>query len=315
MSRARGRGEIGAPIFGHVALRFEQIALGAYLVEGQQDDIVGQVVRVGHGADGVVVDGIGPECVEACVGVGGRLHNPRGEGRALATRFAKVAIHIAEGIDAITARCHTFDAKASCAIGAGHAVEGAGREGRVGRIAVESDKDALDGFKVARCQHAARDLHSVQLVACGEVVGEIAQGVALRGVGDGVGEVDGVGCVGQERVHEGHRNFLAQDLYFGHFDLGWRDGDFLAGLFHFDKFVKGYRHSVGATIGLSDGRRHGNNARRCFVVGTTVGPAARIGAGECDEEREKEGKNLSHKCLVNGVLSARAGSRVGAGNA
>ena len=68
-------------------------------------------------------------------------------------------------------------------------------------------------------------------------------------------------------------------------------------------------------IGLSDGRRHGNNARRCFVVGTTVGPAARIGAGECDEEREKEGKNLSHKCLVNGVLSARAGSRFGAGNA
>ena len=66
----RWSGEEGGELLRHIALRLEEVARLASLLEGRDHDIVGREVGEGDDADRVVAHGVYPQRVVACVGKG-----------------------------------------------------------------------------------------------------------------------------------------------------------------------------------------------------------------------------------------------------
>ena len=179
-----------------------------------------------------------------------------------------------QGEGAVTAWRNAFDDEMASAVGACDAQQRLGAEYRVGRVGlVESHGDALHGFEVFRLQNIAADLHRVDFPTRRKAVGIAAEWVALVVVGDGVGKVDGVGCVGLQRVLQFHENRSARRLNFRRFHLRWRHDDLLRRIVDFDKFVEkdsdfSRRHARSLVR-----RRRTDDARRLFVEPSAVGTA------------------------------------------
>ena len=139
-----------------------------------------------YDADAVVVDAVVPGRVLSHVGET-RGRDVLSQGRHhFAGRHFEVAVDVFECIDAVGARGNAFDAEMAAAVGASHAFEGQSREGRVVEVAVQAHEQAFLRFEVFGRQHIAGNLHRVNGAAGREVIGEIAQRVALVAVFDGV---------------------------------------------------------------------------------------------------------------------------------
>ena len=131
-----------------------------------------------------------------------------------------VLIGILQGVDAVTARCHAAYGEVAPAVGAPHALERQGGEGRVGQVGMQSHEDALHRFEVGGVEHGSCHGHGVEAVAGGEREGEALQGVAFVVVLYGVGKVDGVGGGGLQRVLQCDDDALAVVLHLGLLALG-----------------------------------------------------------------------------------------------
>ena len=148
----------------------------------------------------------------------------------------------------------------------------------------QTHKDAFDRFQIGRRQHVARYLHRVDDVAGGEGEGVVAHRVALVVVLHSVGEVDGVGGVGLERVVEVHANLLALGTHVGGLQLRRRNDDLLVGVLQFDVFVEidAYllrQHTCGTVL-----RTTLHHVRRLLVVASAVGRADAGTGGEQEPE-------------------------------
>ena len=161
----RGRREIEAKVFWHVSLRFQEMAVGVFGLESQEHQIVGHVMRVADGFDGVVVNRVAPNRVVAHIRECRRPHNGFERRQHLAAREHEIAVNVLEGVDAVSARRNALDGKETAPVGSRHAVEGLGGKSRVGRVAMQSDQNALERFEVLSGQDVSRHLHRVERFA------------------------------------------------------------------------------------------------------------------------------------------------------
>jgi len=106
-------------------------------------------------------------------------------------------------------------------VGARHAQQWFGAEGRVGQVVVESHHDAGHGVQVLGAEHVARYFQRIGLLAGRESKGVVAQGVVFVVIADGVAEVNSIGHVGLQCILQFHDYFLALGGNVGHFQL-WR---------------------------------------------------------------------------------------------
>ena len=179
-----------------------------------------------------------------------------------------------QGEGSVAAWRNAFDDEMASAVGACDAQQRLGAEYRVGRVGlVESHGDALHGFEVFRLQNIAADLHRVDFPARRKAVSITAKWVALVVVGDGVGKVDGIGCVGLERVFQFHENRPARRLDFRQFHLRRRHDDFLRRIVDFDEFVEENPYFLRVHTCSLVSRRSTEHARRLFVEPSAVGTA------------------------------------------
>ena len=215
-------GEVEGHFLGVFPFCLEEMAFGELCGEGGQCDIVGQEVGIAGLLDIVYMQRVAPDGVLSDVGFRRRYDDIMAEGQFF--RFLRVeivAVHVVEGIGSVLSRCHAFDDEMSAAVGSRHPEHRLFLEGTVGQVAVESYEDAFDGFQIFGLEHIASHLHGVDVLSGREAVGVVAQRVALVVVGDGVGEIDGVGGIGFERVVELYGDAFALPLDDGCLEL-WR---------------------------------------------------------------------------------------------
>ena len=190
---------------------------------------------------------------------------------------------------------HPLDGKITVGVGSRHAVEGFTRESRVRRIKVQAREYALHRFEIFGVENVAGHLHGVGRCPCGKNISVLPQRIALVVVGDGIGEVDRVGRVGDHRIEEFYRDFASRDFDLGLFDLRWRDNDFLGGVVHLDEFVESETELHFFVASHLFRSTHAHDVRRGLVVGPAVGPVALVGAArpegqEAEKNGEEEGK-------------------------
>ena len=94
---------------------------------------------------------------------------------------------------------------------------------------MQTDQNALHRFEVFGVENAAGHLHGVGRGARGEDISVLPHRIAFVVVGDGVGEIDRVGRVGNHRVEEFDGDFAPRHFDFGLFDLRRRDNVFWRG--------------------------------------------------------------------------------------
>ena len=192
---------------------------------------------------------VAPDGVLSDVGLRRGHDDVVAEGYLLALlREDVVAIGLLQGIDTVLARSDTFHLEAPGGVGARYSEHGCGGECRVAQVVVESHENAFHWLQVLCLEHVACHLHGVDGRTGGETEGVVAHGVALVVVGDGIGEIDGVGGVGAERVVELYGDAPACSLYLGSLQLGWRDDHFLRGVVEFDELVEEDGDVVGVDV-------------------------------------------------------------------
>ena len=112
--RVGRRGEEEAEEVGLQAFGLEQMMLLSLLKEGQESDVIRQIVGVGHHADGVEVGGVAPDGVHAHVGAAAGLDDGGVEGYYLALLAEHhVAIDVFQSEGTIAARFHALDTEAA----------------------------------------------------------------------------------------------------------------------------------------------------------------------------------------------------------
>ena len=185
-----------------------------------------------------------------------------------------------EGKDAIfPSGRHPFDGKIALSVGACHAFKRQAGESCVGIARVEADEYALHRFEVLGVEHMPRDLHRIGHCARREDVGVLPEWVAFVVVGDGIGKVDRVGGVGNERIEDFDRHTASRHLNFGLLLLWGRHRNLFVGIVDLDEFVKHegeFRALPTGHLFRVGGR---DNARRSFVVGAAVRARTLVGAG------------------------------------
>ena len=293
----RRAGEIEREPFGHIAEVLQKVAGAVVDLEGAHHNVVGHEARVVDGADRVVARAVDPRRV-----VAHRRARRSRERRVEPTdrlgglRIAEISIGILQRVDAVGALgVHPLDGKIAGGVGARHAVEGFVREGGVRCIEVQTDQNALHRFEVFGVEYAAGHLHGVGRRARGEDISVLPHRIAFVVVGDGVGEIDRVGRVGNHRVEEFDRDFAPRHFDFGLFDLRRRDNDFLRRVVYLDELVESEAELHFFAASHLFRRAHVHDVRWGLVVGTAVGAAALVGAArpksqEAEENGEEEGK-------------------------
>ena len=165
--------------------------------KGEQGDVVGQEVGIGHLQQSVDVQGISPYGIHPDVGFRAGREGIVAEGYHLTfLRETEIAVYILQGIGTISAGSDTLDDEVAPAVGTRHTEHGLGFEGRVGEVVIEPYGDALDRLQVAGVKYIARHFEGVDLLARGEAIGERAHRIALIVVADGIAKIDGIGGVG-----------------------------------------------------------------------------------------------------------------------
>ena len=104
----------------------------------------------------------------------------------------------------------------SRSVSTGNTHEGFFAEYGICQVVIKTDTDAFHGFQIRCIEHIASHLKGINLFACREGVGIVSHGVALVVVADSVAEINGVGCIGFQRILQFHNNSLTGSLYLGH---------------------------------------------------------------------------------------------------
>lgn len=225
-----------------------------------------------------------------------------------------VVVGVGERVYAVFSGGNAFDDKLAAAVGSRHSEHGLACEYAVAQVAVEAYEDAFNGLEVLRVEHVSCHFERVDVVACRESVGVVAQRVALVVVADGVGEVDGVGGVGLERVFNLHHDALSGGLDFGRLDLRRRYDDLLGGVVHLDIFVEVDAYLARLDVYALVGGRASGYSRRRLVIPSAVGlshPGARRDYHGGHERQQGQCAFLQACCSVacfGGVCAAVCGA-------
>ena len=195
-----------------------------------------------------------------------------GEGDLLALLVEYVVVvGVLQGVDAVVAVCHSFYYELSAAVSARYAQHRLLGEDGVAEVTVQAYEYAFDGLEVLRVEHVAGHFHRVYVVACGERVGIVAQRIVFVVVGYGVGEVNGVGGVGLERVFQLDNDFLSRRRYFRLFDLRGRYYDFFRRVVYLYIFVEVNAYFLLLDVYSLVLRRCAHDDGRRLVVPSAVG--------------------------------------------
>ena len=108
------------------------------------------------------------------------------------------------------------------------------------------------------------------MVAGGEAVGVAIHGVALVVVADGIGEVDGVGGVGQQRVVERYVDMSPVGLHVGLLPLRRGEDHLLRDVVHLDELIEVDTYLVGGHVGIAVNGIGPHHIRRTLVIPPTV---------------------------------------------
>ena len=136
------RGEISREARRNIALHFQKGMNHRRFLKRQQNNIVGREMGIIDGADRIIMNRIGPYGVVAHIGVGGWHIGLGGERQLLAAGVLKVAVHVLQGKDAVSARGNAFDAEAAAAVRTRHALQWGVGESRIVQIRMEAYEDA-----------------------------------------------------------------------------------------------------------------------------------------------------------------------------
>ena len=194
------------------------------------------------------------------------------EGVVLGAGHVVVTIHVIECKHPIASWFEPHECELTPTIGARDAFHGQPGECRViETLTIGSHQHMLHRLEVSCPQHDARDAHRVNLVARREREGISVQLVALVVVLDTVGEVDGIGSVGQHVVTKIDNNPLAQRLDDGLILLHRRHRDFLHLILDVDYLIKVDFHPISLDVEFSLLGRGLDHPWRCVVTGPTLG--------------------------------------------
>ena len=271
------------------AVGLEQETVGLRHRKCRQHHVVGEEMRIGNTSDGVDAQRVSPDSVLSDVGRSVRLYQPSAERYHLTLlTVPEVAVGILQGIGKIFARSHPSDDESPSAVGARHPEEGFGGKGRVIQVVVQPHQDTLDGFEVHGIEHRTRHLEGVDALACREAIRIVAHRIALVVVGDGIREVDGIGCILLERILQFYHDFLSCRLYFRHFQLWRRDDHLVGSILQLYVLVK-----IDVYLSLLHarspfGRRGMHHSRRCIVIPSPVGLSHARTRGDGGSQRQQE---------------------------
>ena len=289
-------GEVHRELIGLQSLRLQQTAVGLGLGEGQQRDLVGQEVGIGHFPEGIDVERVAPDGIRPRVRLRRRLEGLVAEGEHLTLLTeAEVAVHILQSVGPIGAWGDTLHHEVAAAVCPRHTQQGLGLEGGVGQIVVESHEDALDWLQVAGIEHIARHLERVDPLTCGEGEGIVAHRITLVVVADGIAEVHGIGCVLLQRVLQFHHDLLACALDLRHLQLRGRDDDLVGGILYLDELIEVDGDLLGLHVGSPVLRCTADDFWRVVVVPTAIGLAH---AGTTENKRGQEDKKTGKQDLT-----------------
>ena len=166
------------------------------------------------------------------------------EGKVLGARHAVIAVDIVQREDVVTPGLEVAQGELSLVIGAADTVKGQLGESRIVEIAVKAHDDVLHGLQVACTQRDAAHGQRVDGVAGGEGESVAFQRIAFVEILDGVGEVDAIGGVGNQRVAKFHSHLFPLSPHHGHLTLNGRDNHFFLLVFQGDVLVEGDFHFV-----------------------------------------------------------------------
>ena len=190
-----------------LTLILQEVAVGLWESKGTEHDIIGQEMSIWYARDIVDTQRITPDGILTHIRTARGLDETRGERQHLAVlTVTVVAVHIIKRIAAVGAWCHTADDEASATVGACHTQKGLGGKGTVGKMTIEPHEDTLHRFEVLCIKNCPRHFKRIYLSASRETVGIVAHGVTLIVIGDGVREIDGIGCALFQRILERHDN-------------------------------------------------------------------------------------------------------------
>ena len=204
--------------------------------------------------------------------------------------IAIVTVSVLEGVDAVRAGGYTTYDEVAAGVSARHTHHGSLLKCAVLHVAVQSHENTFDGFQIVGFEHVTGHFERVDMVAGGETVGVVAQRVALVVVRDGIGEVDGVGGVGFQRVHQLHADALALSLDLWRLKLWRRYDDVLSRVVDGDELIKVDVYVLAVHVGGMVSRSGTDHFRRCLIVPSSIGLSHAGARVEQKQEKEREGK-------------------------
>ena len=246
------------------------------------------------GADRIDGDGVFPRRVLSGGEAEGGRHGGVEEGDGLAGLIeAIIPIGVGQGVEAIRTGGNVADREASAIVCLGSSIEGQAGESRVGRIGVQPDDNVSHRLQVLGIEQHAAYLERVDHVARREGKAEMADGVLLVVVRDGMTEVDGVRGVGLQRVLELDADLPPDDLNAGQLLL-WRSDDHVLRRFiDLNQFIENDLHASPLVVRLLRWRCTADKPGRLLVIRPTV-RSRHIGARHSAPDQQSQPQSFHH---------------------
>ena len=140
-------------------------------------------------------------------------------------------------------------------------------------------------------EHIAAHFHRVDFRTGREAIGVVAQRVALVVIGDGIGEVDGIGDIRLQRVLQFHFDALTRRLDFRHLNLWRRYDDFLRWVINLDELVEEDAHLLRCDVRAAIFRRGSDDAWRRLIEPATIW-ISHTGTRRSSKVTKQQGNNI-----------------------
>ena len=149
-------GKIESQLIGLCTLCLDKVAAVLNSGKGQQGNVVGHEMGIGHPQDVGNVKRVTPDGVLPDVGFPRRLIGFVVEGHHLALLVIdEVTVSVLQGKGAVGAWCHSLHHKVSAAVGARDTYHWLLSEDGVREVVIESHEDALDRLQILGIKHIA----------------------------------------------------------------------------------------------------------------------------------------------------------------